>query len=80
MTVITLWNLPVDTSEDRVRAALAPYAPIVSVRIERQGDPANPMAVVEVDLDSIAAGRLAYRLDGLWHEGKFLRAHLLMHP
>jgi hypothetical protein len=80
MTVITLWNLPVDTSEDRVSTALAPYAPVVSVRIERQGAADNPMAIVEVDLDPIAAGRLVLRLDGLWHEGRFLRAHLLMHP
>lgn len=79
-SVIALWNLPVETSEARIRAALAAYAPIRSVRIERQGDPDNPMALLEVELDSIDAGKLVFRLDGLWHEGKFLRAHLLQHP
>ena len=79
-SVITVWNLPAETSEERVREALAPYAPIRSVRIERQGDPHNPLAMVEVDLDFIEAGKLVFRIDGLWHEGKFLRAHLLLHP
>jgi hypothetical protein len=80
MNKITLWNLPVETSESRIREALAPYAPVVSVTIERQGNPNNPLAIIELDLDSVATGRLVLRLDGLWHEGKFLRAHHLLHP
>lgn len=80
MTKVVLWNLPEATSEERIRAALEPYAPILSVSIEREGDPHSPAAVIDFDLDSFAVGNVVRRLDGLWHEGSFLRAHVLMHP
>ena len=75
-----IWNLPEGTSEERIRAALEPYAPIVSVYIERAGDPRRPAAIVDFGLDSFATARIANRLDGLWHEGRFLSAHIMYHP
>lgn len=75
-----LWNLPQETSEARIRAALEPFAPILSVSIEREGDPHSPAAIIDFDLDAFAAAEITRRLNGLWHEGQFLRAHVLMHP
>lgn len=80
MTKVALWNLPAETSEAELREVVEHYAPVVSVSIERQGDPQRPMAIVSLGLDGSAALRIVHRLDGLWHAGRFLSANVLMHP
>ena len=77
MTRILLANLPDDTSETRIRAALSPYAPIAAIEVIRQGT--APAAIVDFAVDHETADRLAHRLNGIWHAGRFLRASVLLH-
>jgi hypothetical protein len=80
---LTLWNLPENISDSEIRALISPHVPefsICSVHIVPDEDPKHAMAIVDLELDAFAAGGLALELDGKWHAGAFLRAHVLNHP
>lgn len=80
---LTLWNLPETVTDAEIRALVASHVPeavIGATRIVPDKDPNHAMAIVDLDLDAFVAGGLALELDGRWHAGAFLRAHVLNHP
>lgn len=82
MLKLTQWNLPEKVSNDDFEELLSRYVPegvIVGMHIVSDNDPKHAMAIIDLHLDSFASGELALELDGRWHAGSFLRAHVLNH-
>lgn len=79
---LALWNLIEPVAEAAIRAELAPHVPesaVVGIRLTPDEDGVHAMAIIDLDIDAFAAGKLALELDGRWHAGSFLRAHVLNH-
>ena len=69
---IMIENLRQDASEDEIRAALSPFAPVEKIALIKEGS--APLAVIEVEMTRTQAEVLAMRIDGLIHKGQELRA------
>ena len=69
---IMIENLRQDASEDEIREALSPFAPIRKVALIKEGG--MPAAVIEMEMTRTQAEVLAMRIDGLIHKGQELRA------
>jgi hypothetical protein len=65
-------NLRQDASEDEIRAALSPFAPVEKIALIKEGS--APLAVIAMEMTRTQAEALAIRIDGLIHEGRELRA------
>lgn len=68
-----------EITEQRLRDKFAPYAPVRSVEIMRDGDPERPWAWVDFDMDLVAALGLLRQFDGQYFEGGVMRLHLVAH-
>ena len=66
-------------TEESIRTWLGHFGPVVLVDIIRDGDAADPIAFVEMEIGDGAAARLVSRLSDYWHEGKLINAMLLIH-
>lgn len=69
---IMIENLRQDVSEDEIRAALSPFAPVEKIALIKEGS--MPAAVIKMEMTRTQAEALARRIDGLIHEGRELRA------
>ena len=69
---ILIENLHQDVSEDEIRAALSPFAPVEKIALIKEGS--RPAAVIKMEMTRTQAEALAMRIDGLIHEGGELRA------
>jgi hypothetical protein len=69
---IMIENLRQDVSEDEIRAALSPFAPVEKIALIKEGS--APLAVIAMEMTRGQAEALAIRIDGLIHEGRELRA------
>jgi hypothetical protein len=69
---IMIENLHQDVSEDKIRAALSPFAPVEKIALIKEGS--APLAVIAMEMTRAQAEALAMRIDGLIHEGRELRA------
>ncbi len=69
---ILIENLHQDVSEDEIRAALSPFAPVAKIALIKEGS--RPAAVIEMEMTRTQAEVLAMRIDGLIHKGQELRA------
>jgi hypothetical protein len=66
-------NLPHDVSEDEIREALRPYAPvekITLVTLVKEGN--KPAALIDMEMSRVGAGALAARIDGHLYKGQRL--------
>jgi hypothetical protein len=79
MKKIMITGLGDDVSEARVRASLEKVGPVLAVTIIREGNPATPVVVVEMDISDQEAYRITSRVTEFWHEGHMLNARLLLH-
>ncbi|WP_064576682.1 RNA recognition motif domain-containing protein [Cupriavidus gilardii] len=68
-----------DITEQRLRDKFAPYAPVRSVEIMRDGDPEQPWAWLDFDMDFFAALGLLRQFDGQYFDGGVMRLHLVAH-
>jgi RNA recognition motif. (a.k.a. RRM, RBD, or RNP domain) len=66
-------------TEVDVQSWLGRFGPIVQVDIIREGNAANPYALVQMDIGDAAAATLVSRLSNYWHEGAVVSAWLLHH-
>jgi hypothetical protein len=69
---IMIENLRQDASEDEIRAALSPFAPVEKIALIKEGS--APLAVIAMEMTRTQAEALAMRIDGLIHKGQELRA------
>jgi hypothetical protein len=73
---IVIENMRQDVSEDEIREALSPFAPIEKIKLIKEGS--MPAAAIEMEMTRPQAEALAMRIDGLIHEGRELRAWVLL--
>ena len=69
---IVIENLRQDVSEDEIKEALSPFAPIEKITLITEGS--MPAAVIEMEMTRTQAETLAIRIDGFIHKGQELRA------
>ncbi len=69
---IVIGNLPDDVSEDGIREALRPFAPVENIRLVKQGG--APSAVIDMEMARPLAEALAKRIHGRMYQGRDLRA------
>lgn len=74
-----IMGLGPDSTEENIRAWLGHFGPVVLVDIIRDGDAADPVTFVEMEIGDGAAARLVSRLTDYWHDGKLVNARLLHH-
>jgi hypothetical protein len=79
MKKIMFSGLPPDVSEERVRSELARFGEVGHVSIIRDGDPDQPIVIVEIALDDDEAFNFAARIKDVWHEGHRINAWVLRH-
>ena len=69
---IVIGNLPDDISDDGIREALSPFAPVDKIKLVKEGG--APGAVIEMEMTRTAAEALAQRINGRLYKGRALSA------
>jgi RNA recognition motif-containing protein len=69
---IVIGNLPDDVSEDAIREALSPFAPVDKIKLANESG--TPSAVIEMEMTRAKAEALAQRIQGRLYQGRTLRA------
>ena len=69
---IVVGNLPDDVSEEGIRGALSPFAPIENIKLVKEGN--APSALIEMEMTREQAEALAKRIHGRIYKGRELRA------
>jgi hypothetical protein len=69
---IVIGNLPDDVSEEGIREALSPFAPVDKIKLVKDGQ--TPSALIEMEMTRQQAEALAKRIQGRIHQGRELRA------
>ena len=69
---IIVGNLPDDVSEEGIRTALSPFAPVEKIKLVKEG--ATPGALIEMEMTRAQAETLAKRINGRIYQGRELRA------
>lgn len=69
---VVIGNLPDDVSEDGIREALRPFAPVDKILLVK--DSGTPSAVIDMEMTRGQAEALAERINGRMHQGRSLRA------
>jgi len=69
---IVIGNLPDDASEESIREALKPFAPVESIKLVKESG--APSALIEMEMTRASAEALAKRISGRIYQGRDLRA------
>jgi hypothetical protein len=69
---IVIANLPDDVSEDGIREALSPFAPVDKIKLVKESG--TPSAVIEMEMTRATAEALAQRISGRLYRERTLRA------
>jgi hypothetical protein len=69
---VVVANLPDDVSEDGIRAALSPFAPVEKIKLIKESG--TPSALIEMEMTRAEAEALAKRIQGRIYQGRELRA------
>jgi RNA recognition motif-containing protein len=69
---IVIGNLPDDVSEEGIRTALSPFAPVEKIKLVK--DSGTPSALIEMEMTRPQAEALAKRIQGRLYQGRELRA------
>jgi RNA recognition motif-containing protein len=69
---IVVANLPDDVSEEGIRTALNPFAPVDKIKLVK--DSGTPSAVIDMEMTRPQAEALAKRIQGRMYQGRALRA------
>jgi hypothetical protein len=77
--IITVDNLPPETSQHDIRALFDHSAVIEDVRIIDEGDHSKPMAIVEMAIDAATAEALRQRYHHRWWHGRSINVNIIMH-
>jgi RNA recognition motif-containing protein len=69
---IVIGNLSDDVSEEGIREALKPFAPVEKIKLVKEGG--APSALIEMEMTRPQAEALAKRIHGRVYQGRELRA------
>lgn len=69
---IVIGNLPDDVSEEAIRDALSPFAPVDAIKLVRESG--SPSAIIEMAMTRDQAEALARRVEGRIYQGRALSA------
>jgi len=69
---IIVGNLPDDVSEQGIRTALSPFAPLEKIKLVKESG--TPSALIEMEMTRAQAEALAQRIQGRMYQGRELRA------
>jgi hypothetical protein len=69
---IVVANLPDDVSEEGIRTALSPFAPVDKIKLVKESG--TPSAVIDMEITRLKADALAKRINGRMYQGRELRA------
>ena len=69
---IVVANLPDDVTEDGIREALSPFAPVDKIKLVTESG--TPSAVIDIEMTRPLADALAKRINGRVYKGRELRA------
>ena len=69
---IVIGNLPDDVSEEGIRTALSPFAPVEKIKLVKESG--TPSALIEMEMTRPQAEALAKRIHGRIYQGRDLRA------
>ena len=69
---IVVGNLPDDVSEEGIRTALSPFAPVEKIKLLKESG--TPSALIEMEMTRADAEALAKRIHGRIYQGRELRA------
>jgi RNA recognition motif-containing protein len=69
---IVIANLPDDVSEEGIRDALSPFAPVDKIKLAKESG--KPSAVIDMEISRAVAEALAKRITGRAYQGRLLRA------
>jgi len=72
MMRIVVGNLPDDVSEEGIRTALSPFAPVEKIKLIKESG--TPSALIEMEVTRADAEALAKRIHGRMYQGRELRA------
>lgn len=72
-------GLSAGSTKEGLRSWLSYYGQIDRVEIIRDGNAADPVALLEMSISDGAAAFLLSHLVNYWHEGKLVTARLLPH-
>lgn len=74
-----IMGLGADSTEESIRTWLSRFGQVERVEIVRDGNPDDPVALVEMSIGDGAAAYLLSQLTDSWHEGKRVTAQRLHH-
>ena len=69
---IVVANLPDDVSEEGIREALRPFAPVDKIKLVKESG--TPSAVIDLEISRPQADSLAKRINGRLYKYRALRA------
>jgi RNA recognition motif-containing protein len=72
MMRIVIGDLPDDVTEEGIREALRPFAPVEAIKLLKESG--KPSAVIDMETTRAAAEALAKRINGHSYQGRQLRA------
>lgn len=76
---ILITGFGVDVTEQDIRALFDSFGPVERIDILREGNPKEPVALLEMSLSDGALAHLLARMSHYWHDGALINAHLLLH-
>lgn len=69
---IVIGNLPDDVTEDGIREALSPFAPVEKISLMKESG--TPTALIEMEMSRTQADSMAKRIQGRIYQGRPLNA------
>jgi len=75
---LILSGLSPETDLANLSARMSRFGPVRSVHPVREGDPKRPWFIVDLDLPAGAANAIARRIDGVYFNGRFLHASVML--
>ena len=69
---IVIGNLPDDVTEESIREALKPFAPVEQIKLVKESG--APTALIETPMGRLQAEALAKRISGRLYQGRALNA------
>lgn len=73
---IFLTGLPDEVNLDALKARLSEFGPVRDIHVLKEGMGADPIWVVEMNVDPGTATRIALKIDHIWFQGKFIHARV----
>lgn len=79
MKKIMFSGLAADVAEPQLRQALERFGPVAGITIIRDGNPEQPVAIVEMRITDQKAFDLTSRVSDIWHNGQHVSAWVLLY-